>query len=106
MRSRRLFDCVFGGSRSRSVVTSPPDNKTAPIVQRTNGVVVPPAGFRTGRTAVIPHAVYPDALFARYRAHPLGSRTTFAPTNLIRLSANGRNSLHGPERRYSFRSQS
>ena len=41
----------------------------------------------SGRTAVIPRAVLRTLSCARYRAHPRDSRTTFAPSYLIRLSA-------------------
>ena len=104
--SFELLGCAFGISRAMSVVTVSSGQQNGPYRpadERGRGTT---CWFRSGRTRGHPAFGAPDALCARYRAHPHDSRTTFAPPYLIRLSAKRPDSLHRPERRYSFRSQS
>src|SRR3954451_13454949 len=86
-----------------SVATAPPENKTAPIVQRTTGswyhLLVQRRPYR-GHPAV----GHPITLCARYRALPPRSRTTSRRRSWSGSQPFGRTSLFRRERRYSFRS--
>src|SRR3954463_10205765 len=97
------FVVALGESSVATFSSQPPENKTAPIVQRTTGSWYHLLVQRRPYPGH-PGIVDPIALCALYRAHPHELRMTFAPTFLVRLSAVGRTSLLRRKRRYSFRS--
>jgi len=57
----------------------------APLVQRTNGVVVPPAGSRSGALRSS-RAPVPGRLWARYRAPAARLTSDFGPVVPARLA--------------------
>ena len=91
-----------------SATQSPPETQNAPLVQRTNGVVVPPAGSAPGGRRLIPSTaalVRHRPLSARYRAPPVTAR---GRRSRPRASAGFQPSAGplsvAPVGRYSFRS--
>ena len=73
--------------RQLAVVRSPlmpPENRNDPLVQRTNGVVVPPAGSASGRSLIAPAG---SGLLSRaIGRRPHGSRVTFTSRVPARLA--------------------
>ena len=74
------------GARVSTMAVAPLRNQIAPLVQRTTGVVVPPAGSATGAAALIAPGRIRCPLDALSGVGRRGSRVTFAPIDAVRLA--------------------